>query len=491
MSDPVISRLPSNLEVEQALLGILLYDNDAIHRFSGLTEDHFFEPLHAELFALIVEKTSAGKLADPMIVNEAMGHSKAYAELGGVRYLADLIDHAGPSAGAKDYAEEIVDCARRRALIRACGDAAQASDEDRTRTGAQHIEDLEQELFSLAETSETKGFRPFKTFAESAVESAAAAYQRNGGLAGISTGLIDLDQKLGGLVNSDLIIVAGRPSMGKTALATNIAFNIARTYEFEVQPDGKRKTTAGGIVGFFSLEMSGDQLAARILAEASGVSSDRMRRGAIEAYEFAKIRDAKDLLASIPLHVDDSGAVTIAQVASRARRMKRTSGLDLVIVDYLQLLSGSKRYDGGQRTQEVSEITVGLKAMAKDLNVPVVALSQLSRNVESREDKRPQLSDLRESGSIEQDADVVMFCYREEYYVSRTEPDPITKKDLHNAWMDQMDEVRGKADVIVGKQRHGPIGTVKLAFNSDLTLFSDLPRTHPQHAPRTAYGDDQ
>jgi replicative DNA helicase len=470
--------LPANIDAEQALLGCLLYDNNAFHRFSDLQAAHFFEPLHQRLYEAISGLIAKGSLADPMLLGERFAPDPAYAEVGGLRYLADLVDRAPPSANAKDYAAEIIDYAQRRALIVACGDASKAADEDRETSGLTHIETLEQELFALSETQAARGFLPFATFATQAINTAAAAYQRDGGLAGLSTGLSALDVKLGGLHPSDLVIVAGRPSMGKTALATNIAFNIARNYAYEVQPDGSHRTIRGGRVGFFSLEMSGEQLAMRILADAAEVSSDRLRKGEVQPTEFGRVRDACIEVQAMPLYVDDSGGVSIAQVATRARRMKRTTGLDVVIVDYLQLLSGSKRYGGGERTQEVTEITVGLKNIAKELNVPVIALAQLSRAVEQREDKRPQLSDLRESGSIEQDADVVMFCFREEYYLSRTEPDPKTQIDKHAAWSDQMEAARGRAEIIIGKQRHGPIGTVRMMFNGELTRFSDAPPDH-------------
>jgi replicative DNA helicase len=337
------------------------------------------------------------------------------------------------------------------------------------------LEDAESALFALAETGQREvGFVPFEDALEEAVALAAEAYARTGEVAGLSTGLVDLDQRLGGLHPSDLLIVAGRPSMGKTALATNIGFHVARAYAFEPQPDGSRKTVRGGVVGFYSLEMSKAQLAARILAEVSGVPSDRVRRGDIDQAEFARYRDAKAEIAAAPLYIDATGGISIGKLAARARRLKRRHGLDLLIVDYLQLMTVDASRSGRRdnRVQEVTEITQGLKALAKELNVPVLALSQLSRQVEQREDKRPQLSDLRESGSIEQDADAVMFVYREAYYLARTEPKGGTPE--HLAWEDQMAACRRLAEVIIGKQRHGPIGTVRLAFDEDLTKFGNL-----------------
>ena len=300
---------------------------------------------------------------------------------------------------------------------------------------------------------------------------AAAAYKREGKLSGISTGLVDLDRMLGGLQPSDLVILAGRPAMGKTSLATNIAFNIAKAYEGEKQPDGTMKTVNGGIVGFFSLEMSAEQLATRIIAEQSGVPSYKIRRGDMREDDFYKITEAAREMQSIPFYIDQTGGISIAQLAARARRLKRQRGLDLLVIDYLQLLSGSPK-KGENRVQELTEITTGLKALAKELSVPVIALSQLSRQVENRDDKRPQLSDLRESGSIEQDADVVMFVYREEYYLKNKEPKPGTEE--YFKWQTEMDQVHGKAEVIIGKQRHGPTGTVQLAFQADVTRFANL-----------------
>ena len=300
---------------------------------------------------------------------------------------------------------------------------------------------------------------------------AARAYQREGKLSGLASGLKDLDSKMGGLQASDLIIVAGRPGMGKTALATNIAYNIAQAWRGETRADGHMQTVDGGIVGFFSLEMSAEQLATRIIAERTGIPSSTIRRGGIHEDEFEKIKDVSIELQSLPFYVDETGGLNIAQLCARARRLKRQRGLDVLVIDYIQLLQGSgKRSDN--RVQEVTEITTGLKALAKELNVPIIALSQLSRQVESRDDKRPQLSDLRESGSIEQDADVVMFVYREEYYLANKEPRPGTEE--HLKWQAEMDLVTGKAEIIIGKQRHGPTGTVQAQFDGHITRFSDL-----------------
>ena len=298
-----------------------------------------------------------------------------------------------------------------------------------------------------------------------------AAYQREGGMAGVSTGLIDLDKKLGGLHKSDLLILAGRPSMGKTSLATNIAFNVAKAYKKGILPDGTEGAVDGGVVGFYSLEISAEQLAARILSEAAEVPSEQIRRGDMTETEFRRFVDAAKSLEACPLLIDDTPALPIAQLAARARRLKRTNGLDVLIVDYLQLVRGTGRSEN--RVNEISEITMGLKAIAKELNIPVIALSQLSRQVESREDKRPQLSDLRESGSIEQDADVVMFVFREEYYQEREKPGDHEMEKMAT-WQEEMERLHGKAEVVIGKQRHGPIGTVELSFEGKFTRFGNL-----------------
>jgi replicative DNA helicase len=313
---------------------------------------------------------------------------------------------------------------------------------------------------------------PFSDAVNGALTVAEEAYHRDGHLAGISTGLADLDKQIGGLHKSDLIILAGRPSMGKTALATNIAMNIAKNFAYEPQPDGTRKTVRGGVVAFYSLEMSADQLAARLLADASSVSSDKMRKGEINAEEFVRLKEGAMEISASPLYIDDTGGITLAKLTARARRLKRTAGLDCLVVDYLQLITLGDSTSAQNRVQEVSTITMGLKSLAKELAIPVIALSQLSRQVEQRDDKRPQLSDLRESGSIEQDADIVMFVYRESYYLGRAEPREGTED--HLKWQEDMDRCQGTAEVIIGKQRHGPIGTVRVAFDANYTRFGNL-----------------
>ena len=342
------------------------------------------------------------------------------------------------------------------------------------------IEDAERRLYELAETGRYDGgFQRFAIALTTAVDMAARAYQRDGKLSGIATGLTDLDRMMGGLQHSDLVILAGRPGMGKTALATNIAYNVARAWLGEVRADGHMETLNGGVVGFFSLEMSAEQLATRIIAEQTEIPSYRIRRGEIDPSDFDQIAQVAREMETIPLYIDETGGLSIAQLAARARRLKRQRGLDLLVVDYIQLLQGSGRRSDN-RVQEVTEITTGLKALAKELNVPIVALSQLSRQVESRDDKRPQLSDLRESGSIEQDADVVMFVYREQYYHERSEPaqraDESEEKFLerHDRWKERGEKVHNIAEVNIAKQRHGPVGTVQLQFSGIITKFSNL-----------------
>ena len=473
--EPSPARLPSNLEAEQALLGAILFDNAAYERIGdALKAPHFYEPFHQRLFAAMEEHIRKGQLAEPIVLVERFRRDPGFEELGGLRYLADLVDRAPPAANAADYARVIHDLALRRELIRLGGDISAQANGDVESSAKDQIEQAEQQLYALAETgSSSTGFVNFADALRGAVEMAAEAYSRDGGLAGLSTGLMDLDKILGGLHPSDLVILAARPSMGKSSLAMNIAFHAARNYAWEPQVDGSKKTVNGGVVAFFSLEMSAEQLAMRLLAEVSGVPSDRVRKGEIDASEFGQVREAAIEIQDAPLYIDDTGGIPMAQLAARARRLKRTVGLDLLVVDYLQLITaGSGKSDN--RVQEVSEITQSLKALAKELSVPVMALSQLSRQVENREDKKPQLSDLRESGSIEQDADVVMFIYREAYYKSRTEPREGTPE--HLTWQEEMDQIRHVAEVIIGKQRHGPIGNVKLHFNENITKFGNLAR---------------
>jgi replicative DNA helicase len=490
-NDPeAVAHVPANVDAEQALLGCILYDNAAFERVDEIiTAAHFYEPFHGRLFAAIARLIRANQLAEPILLEQEFVTDPGYRELGGLSYLADLVDRAPPPPNAPGYARAIRELSRRRDLIRVGGELVQGAIEPAEgQDSLALIEQAEAELYGLAETgAASQGFRPAESHLAGAVEMAAQAYQRDGGIAGLSTGLVDLDDKLGGLHPSDLIIIAARPSQGKSALAVNIGLSAARAYAYEDRPDGSRRTVRGGVVGFFSLEMSADQLGLRMLADVSGISGDRIRKGEIRADEFGRLRDAALELYQIPFHVDDTGGLSLAKLAARARRLKRTHGLDLLIVDYLQLITVEGGRKNDSRVQDVTTITTGLKALAKELNVPVVALSQLSRQVESRDDKRPMLSDLRESGSIEQDADQVLFIFREEYYLSRREPRSGTAE--HEQWLSQMEEVRGLAELIIGKQRHGPIGTVRVAFDADRTKFTNLARDS-HFAARKPYGDD-
>jgi replicative DNA helicase len=473
--------LPHNIEAEQQLLGAILTNNDVYDRIASLIKaDHFYDPVHARIFEIAAARIQKNALASPVTLKAFLEDDAGLRELGGPAYLVRLAGAAISAFAARDYAQMLYDLAVRRELIGLGRDiTARAAKVDVESEPKDQIIEAEQRLYQLGEQGATeRGFQSFLKAVTDAVNVANAAYQRDGGLAGISTGLIDLDKKLGGLHPSDLLILAGRPSMGKTSLATNIAFNIAKAHKKGRLPDGGEGAVEGGVVGFFSLEMSAEQLAARILSEASEVPSEQIRRGDMTEGEFRRFVEAAKALEACPLYIDDTPALPISQVAARARRLKRTHGLDVLIVDYLQLLKGSSREN---RVQEVSEITQGLKAIAKELNIPVVALSQLSRQVESREDKRPQLSDLRESGSIEQDADVVMFVYRDEYYKEREKPGDHELEKMAQ-WQAVMEQVHGKAEVIIGKQRHGPIGSVDLAFEGRFTRFSNLAKAWQTNA---------
>ncbi|WGH78391.1 replicative DNA helicase [Jannaschia ovalis] len=466
--------LPHNIEAEQQLLGAILTNNDLFDTASNLIRsEHFFDPVHARLYDLCAAMIQRNALASPVTLKAYLEEDEGLKALGGPAYLVTLAASAIAAYAVRDYAQLIYDLAIRRELIGLGRDiAAQACDVTVERQPADQIVEAETRLYSLAEQGKTeRGFIPFLKAIKEAVDVANAAYQRDGGLAGISTGLVDLDKKLGGLHRSDLLILAGRPSMGKTSLATNIAFNIAKAYRRGITHDGREGAVEGGVVGFYSLEMSAEQLAARVLSEAAEVPSEQIRKGDMTEAEFRRFVEAAKALEACPLYIDDTPALPIAQLAARARRQKRTHGLDLLIVDYLQLVKAPGF--GENRVNEVSAITQGLKAIAKELQIPVVALSQLSRQVENREDKRPQLSDLRESGSIEQDADVVMFVYREEYYKEREKPGE-HQLDKMADWQAAMEAVHGKAEVIIGKQRHGPIGTVDLSFEGRFTRFGNL-----------------
>ena len=472
---PVYRTAPHNIEAEQSLLGAILVNNDAFYRVSDFLEaKHFFEPIHQTIFETAGSLIRMGKVATPVTLKTFL---PADTDIGGMtvgQYLARLAAEATTIINAQDYGRTVYDMSLRRDLIRIGEDMVNvAFDAPVDFTPRTQIEDAERQLYELAESGRYEGgFQRFSQAMKIALDMAANAYQRDGKLSGISTGLRDLDSKMGGLQRSDLIILAGRPGMGKTSLATNIAYNIARAYQPETKADGTTTAANGGVVGFYSCEMSAEQLATRILAEQTRIASSMIRRGGIKQEEFDKIRDYTIELENLPLYVDETGGLSISQLTARARRLKRQRGLDVIVVDYIQLLQGSGKRGNDNRVQEVTEITTSLKALAKELNVPIIALSQLSRQVENRDDKHPQLSDLRESGSIEQDADVVLFVYREEYYLQNKEPKMGTPE--HEKWKLDMELAHGKAEVIIAKQRHGPTGTVPLQFEGQYTRFSDF-----------------
>ncbi|MFA5593151.1 MAG: replicative DNA helicase [Micavibrio sp.] len=469
--------LPHNLEAEQGLLGMLLIDNRNAEKVTDLVKpDYFSHPTHGRIYETILRMIDKGLEAKATTLKDYFEKDEGLAAVGGTRYLVDLATEIPLLNDVRDYAQTIYDRHLRREIIRLNQEVATMAFDYKLEQDAEHIlTEAERRLYSLAESGKTtqSGFVTLRDSVAVALQYAETAFHSDTHVTGITTGLQDLDQKLGGLHNSDLLILAARPSMGKTSLAVNVAFNAAKAYA-EGKPGGAR-------VGFFSLEMSSDQLATRILSDQSGISGDAIRKGNIREDEFIRFVEASQTVAQIPLFIDDTPALTIGALRSRARRLKRQHGLELLIIDYLQLLQGSgTRQSEGNRVLEISEITRGLKAIAKELHIPVIALSQLSRAVEQREDKRPQLSDLRESGSIEQDADCVMFIYRREYYLSREEPekrggeDDAKFNDRYQQWQDDLGECANTAEVIVAKQRHGPIGTVRLFFDSNITRFGDL-----------------
>lgn len=476
---PLYREAPNNIEAEQALLGAILVNNDAFYRVSDfLKSGHFYEPLHRKIFEVAAELIRMGKIATPITLKTFLPADERVGDMTVAQYVVRLAVEAVTVVNAADYGRAIYDLATRRALITVGEDMVNiAYDAPVDMSPSEQIEDAERRLFELAETGRYDGgFESFTDAVKTAVDMANAAYMRDGNLSGVATGLRDLDRRMGGLQPSDLIIIAGRPGMGKTSLATNMAFNIAEAYVPAQQADGSFKAANGGVVGFFSLEMSSEQLATRIISEQTEIPSSKIRRGEISEMDFEKLVACSQTMQKIPLFIDQTGGISIAQLSARARRLKRQRGLDVIVIDYIQLMQGSSAKSSQNRVQEITEITTGLKALAKELAVPIIALSQLSRQVESRDDKRPQLSDLRESGSIEQDADVVMFVYREEYYLKNREPKPGT--DEYIKWEHEMNEMRGKAEVIVAKQRHGPTGSVSLAFQGEFTRFSDLAEEH-------------
>jgi replicative DNA helicase len=476
---------PANPQAEQALLGALLANNRAYERVSDfLTAEHFADPLHGRIFAAIARRIEAGQLADAVTLKAEFEHSGLLDEVGGAAYLARLLSAMVGVINAGDYGRAIYDAWLRRQLIdigetvvnNAFGATAELD-------GRGQIEAAEQRLFNLAERDSTDGgFIPFEQALKAAIEVAERAFHRSGGVSGLSTGLRDLDKRTGGLHPSDLVILAGRPGMGKTALATKIAFGAAHAAAAEARAApvaGKQPTVA-----VFSLEMSAEQLATRLLSEEARVSGERIRRGDIGQRDFDRFVEASREIGSLPLYIDDTPAITLSALRTRCRRLARTRGLALVVIDYLQLMRPSAGSRPENRVLEISQITQGLKAIAKELAVPVLALSQLSRLVESREDKRPLLSDLRESGSIEQDADLVMFIYRDEYYEQNRAPKPISfdsDEKFNKAvekWQNDMEKVHNKAELLIEKNRHGATGKIDLYFEAEFTRFTDIDLHH-------------
>jgi replicative DNA helicase len=479
-SEPSV--LPCNLEAESALLGALMIDNRIAEDVQlRLRSDHFHDPLHGRIYDAILKLVDKNMIANPVTLRPMFDADEAMRAMGGPAYLVQLTGSGSGLIGARDFANQIYELALLRALIGVGREMVEkAIDTSESVDPKTQIEDAEVALYRVAEEGGEQG--SVKTFAQAtraAVEQAERALNSGGHLSGITTGLDSVNGRIGGLHRSDLIILAGRPGMGKTALATNIAFNAAQRLIRDREDGIDPAKSVGAGVAFFSLEMSADQLATRILSEQSGISSENLRMGKISQQDFRNLARAAGELETLPLFIDDTPGLTIAALRTRARRLKRRHGIDLIVVDYLQLLQGSTKASGDGRVQEISEISRGLKTLAKELHVPVIALSQLSRAVEQREDKRPQLSDLRESGSIEQDADIVLFVYREEYYTAAREPkrpmdgDDAKTFEQHDQWARDMERVFGLSELIIAKQRHGATGKVKLKFEAKITRFSD------------------
>ncbi len=461
---------PHSLEAEQALLGALLHNNLAFERVSDfLRPEHFSNSTHSRIYEAITQLLNRGHIADPITLKEYFDRDDALSEVGGGQYLAELAASVISIINTNDYGKKIYDFYLRRQLIDVGENIVnEAHTFDLDISATHQIEIAEKKLFDLAtKGQQERGLLSFSTALKQALTSAEIAYKRDSNVIGVTTGFKKLDECLGGFHPSDLIILAGRPSMGKTALATNLAYNAALA---------SLEKNEGAKVAFFSLEMSAEQLANRILGQESGLSSDLIRRGDIGKSDFPKLIEVSNKINALPFFIDDTPALSVPAIRTRARRLMRQEGLGMIVIDYLQLIGSPGRKSVENRVQELSDITRGLKALAKELNVPVLALSQLSRAVEQRDDKRPQLADLRESGSIEQDADVVMFIYREEYYLSRKRPSGSDEKVAE--WERSLSSVANTAEVIMAKQRHGPIGTVKLHFEGRLTKFTDLAETH-------------
>ena len=460
------NKQPSNLEAEQALLGSILVNNDIIDEVSTLINSNiFYDPAHVKIYEIIESLNNKGMVANPITLKNFFEKDNMLNEVGGTEYLVKLTRFSGSTKQAVDYAKLIHEMYLRRELVmvsdKLSSDTLTASSQEKN--AEQIIEDTEKSLYQLAEKGTfSQSYLKFNKALDETIKMATLAMQSDQGIIGVPTGLTDLDEKLGGLHKSDLVILAGRPSMGKTALATNIAFNASQHILNKEEKSS---------VAFFSLEMSSEQLSTRILSEQAKIKSDDIRRGKVTEEEINRYIETSRNIYNLPLYIDETPAITIAALSNRARRIKRLFGLSLIVVDYIQLMRSSSNKNEG-RVQEISEITQGLKALAKELAIPVLALSQLSRAVEQRDDKQPQLADLRESGSIEQDADVVMFVYREAYYLERKQPKLGSIE--HAEWQSKMNDVNGLADIILGKQRHGPTGTVKVEFEGIYTKFRDL-----------------
>ncbi len=459
-----IRQLPKNIDAEQALLGAILSNNHALEKVEDfLNEDDFSSNINRTIYSTLKKIIHNDQLADINTVRIFLENQEIFNENGGLGYLLKIAENSISIINSKQYGDIIHDLATRRKLVNLGTDLVNESytltENDNS---IQIIERTEESLFNLTDSGDSqKGPQIFEDILSNSLEHAEKAFKKSEDVVGVKTGLSDFDKKIGGLHKSDLIIIAGRPSMGKTAFATNIAHFVSQ----------KREKFNKNVL-FFSLEMSSEQLGTRLMSEISQISSENIRTGNLSKSDFNKIISASEQLKELSLFIDDSPALTISSIRTRARRIKRKYGLDLIVIDYLQLINSESRNLNDNRVKEISDITRGLKAIAKDLNIPVVALSQLSRKVEDREDKRPQLADLRESGSIEQDADLVVFLYREEYYLARVEPTEGTEK--HEAWTSKMDAVHNIADVIIAKHRHGPISRVKMHFNASSTKFSDL-----------------
>ena len=462
-----IKQMPCNIEAEQALIGSILVSNEIYDEISTIIDSQkFFDPMHAKIFETIELLIAKGLLANPITLKNYFENNQGLNELGGHEYLIKITKFSTTSIKqAIDYANIVHEMHLRRELIKISESVLidASNDAEISYSGEEMIQNAEKSLFDLAERGHfSQSFMKFEKALTQTIDMAKKAFKNEDGIVGVPTGLTDLDSRLGGMHKQDLIIIAGRPSMGKTSLATNIAFNAAKNI---------KKKGSKSAVAFFSLEMSSEQLSTRILSEQSRIRSNDIRRGKVSEKEMEQFIETSKDIYDLPLFIDETPAITISAISNRSRRIKRLFGLDLIIVDYIQLMrSGSGKYDG--RVQEISEITQGLKALAKELNVPVLALSQLSRAVEQRDDKKPQLADLRESGSIEQDADVVMFVFREAYYLERKEP--TVGSIEYSEWQQKMDEVSRLADIMIGKQRHGPTGNVKVEFEAMYTKFKDL-----------------